>query len=118
VFLKEVPDPVRFGVAEIGPTNYKLHTPNSASILSIKEKPKSPKSNLAVTGCYVYDKHCFEHIRSLKPSARGELEITDLSKRYLEQGKLTATILKDEWIDAGTFESLYRAATIVRERSN
>ncbi len=107
MFLKEVPDPERFGVAEMR---------RDGSILSIEEKPLKPKSNFAVTGSYVYDNRCFEVIRNLKPSARGELEITDVSRWYLEQGDLSATILQDEWIDAGTFESLHRAATIVRER--
>ncbi|MBI3331802.1 NTP transferase domain-containing protein [Candidatus Peregrinibacteria bacterium] len=108
VFLKKVPDPERFGVAQM----------REGKILSIEEKPKKPKSDLAVTGCYVYDHRCFEVIRTMKPSARGELEITDVSRWYLERGELTATILKDEWIDAGTFESLHRAAVVVRERKD
>lgn len=106
VFLKEVPDPKRFGVAEV----------TGEKVMSLEEKPSKPKSNLAVTGCYLYDEHCFEIIRSLKPSARGELEITDLSAAYLAKGALGATILKDEWVDAGTFESLFRAAELVKER--
>ena len=105
VFLKEVPDAERFGVAEV----------NGTEVLSIEEKPKKPKSNYAVTGCYLYDSRCFEIIRNLKPSARGELEITDVSKWCLEQGELTATVLQKEWIDAGTFESLFKAAQTVRD---
>lgn len=106
VFLKKVPDPERFGIAEMKGDN----------VISIEEKPKKPKSNFAVTGCYVYDSRCFQVIREMQPSPRGELEITDVSAWYLSQGELTATILKDEWIDAGTFESLHRAAVLVRER--
>lgn len=103
-FLKEVDDPERFGVAEVA----------NGKVTSIEEKPTNPKSNYAVTGCYLYDSRCFDVIKNMQPSARGELEISDVSKWYLEQGELTATILKDEWIDAGTFESLFRAAQLVR----
>jgi glucose-1-phosphate thymidylyltransferase len=108
VFLTRVPDPHRFGVAEIN---------TKGGILSIEEKPVSPKSDLAITGCYVYDERCFDVIADMKPSSRGELEITDVSRWYMEKGLLQATMLTDEWIDAGTFESLFRAASIVRERS-
>jgi len=106
VFLKEVPDPVRFGVAEV----------KDDRVVSIEEKPAKPKSSLAQTGCYLFDERCFDVIRDLKPSARGELEITDVTKEYLAEGNLAFTILKDEWIDAGTFESLFRASAMVRER--
>lgn len=106
VFLKEVPDPKRFGVAEM----------NDNAVVSIEEKPEQPKSNLAITGCYIYDHRCFDVINSLKPSDRGELEITDVTKWYLEQQELQATILNDEWIDAGTFESLYQAASLARSK--
>ncbi len=104
VFLKEVTDPERFGVAEM----------DGDRVVSIEEKPTNPKSNLAATGCYVYDNHCFEIIKKMKPSARGELEITDVSRGYLENGNLKATILQKDWIDAGTFESLFEAARLVR----
>jgi glucose-1-phosphate thymidylyltransferase len=106
VFLKDVPDPKRFGVAEL----------QGDRVVHIEEKPLHPKTSLAVTGCYVYDNRCFEVIRNLKPSARGEMEITDVSDWYAKRGELTATLLLDEWIDAGTFESLYQAARVVRER--
>ncbi|PIR48373.1 spore coat protein [Candidatus Peregrinibacteria bacterium CG10_big_fil_rev_8_21_14_0_10_55_24] len=106
IFLKEVPDPQRFGVAQV----------RGETVVALEEKPKEPKSNLAQTGCYLFDHRCFEVIRSLKPSARGELEITDVSRWYMEQGELSATTLSDEWLDAGTFESLFRAAQLVRER--
>ena len=106
IFLKEVPDPERFGVVEI----------EGDRVVSIEEKPQQPKSNLAHTGCYLYDARCFEIARSLTPSARGELEISDISKWYLDQNELTASILQDEWIDSGTFESLFKAAKLVRAR--
>ncbi|MBM3230714.1 NTP transferase domain-containing protein [Candidatus Peregrinibacteria bacterium] len=106
VFLKHVTDPERFGVAVV----------QGNTITSIEEKPTKPKGDLAVTGCYVYDHRCFDVIRNLMPSSRGEYEITDVSHWYMEKGELTATILKDEWIDAGTFESLFQAAALVRER--
>ncbi len=115
VFLKEVPDPERFGVAEVRSSLTTDHSPLT-TVVSIEEKPSVPRSNLAVTGCYLYDARCFDFIRTQEPSPRGELEITDVSRRYLELGELQASVLTDEWIDAGTFESLYRAATVVRER--
>lgn len=106
IFLKEVPDASRFGVVEV----------QNGKPVSIEEKPTNPKSNLAQTGCYLYDARAFEVIANLKPSARNEFEITDVTKWYLEQGELTCSTLQDEWIDAGTFESLYHAAKVVRER--
>lgn len=106
LFLKEVHDPERFGVAQM----------KNGRVESIEEKPLKPKSNLAVTGCYVYDNRCFDFIRTMKPSSRGELEISDVSRWYVELGVAEATILKEEWIDAGTFESLFLAATIVRKK--
>ena len=126
LFLKEVPDPERFGVAEISKPETRnqpfeaLTGPQAPSgkpettVLSLEEKPAKPKSNLAVTGCYLYDRRCFDLIKKMKPSARGELEITDLSESYRKLRELTATILKDEWVDAGTFESLFKAAMLVR----
>ncbi len=106
IFLKEVPDPSRFGVAEVG----------GERILSIEEKPKHPKSSYAVTGLYLYDKTVFDVIRSLKPSERGELEITDVNNRYIESGVMGYTIVEGYWTDAGTFESLSRANDFVRGR--
>jgi glucose-1-phosphate thymidylyltransferase len=114
VFLKEVPDPERFGVAEIDAS--KTADPTDIPVLSLEEKPAHPRSRYAVTGCYLYDTHCFEIIRNLAPSARGELEITDVSAAYLAQGRLRATLLQEEWVDAGTFESLFRATEIARTR--
>lgn len=106
ILLKEVENPERFGVAEI----------KDGKIVSIIEKPKKPPSNLAVTGIYMYDKYAFDIIRTLKPSDRGELEITDVNNRYLEEGKLTFGIMEGWWTDAGTFESLLRANNLVYEK--
>ncbi len=105
VLLKEVEDPHRFGVAEI----------NDGKIINIIEKPKSPISKLAVTGIYFYDHTVFDFIKSLKPSERGELEITDVNNMYLKRGDLTHDELKGWWTDAGTFESLRRASNLVAE---
>lgn len=104
VFLKEVPDPRRFGVAEV----------NGSRILSIEEKPQAPKSNLAVTGLYLYDARVFEIIRTLKPSGRGELEITDVNNAYVWKGEMKYSVLSGFWSDAGTFDSLMRASMMVQ----
>ncbi len=106
LFLKEVHDPERFGVA----------TMKGDCVASIEEKPLKPKSNLAVTGCYVYDNDCYAFIKKMKPSKRGELEISDVSRWYAKRGEAIGTMLQEEWIDAGTFESLFRAAELVRAR--
>jgi len=98
VFLKVVPDPKRFGVPVI----------RKGKITKIEEKPKKPKSNYAVTGLYLYDKKVFDYIRKLKPSGRGELEITDVNNLYARAGKLKWALLPGFWSDAGTFESLFR----------
>lgn len=103
LLLKKVPDPERFGVAEL----------KGGKVSRIVEKPKRPKSDWAVAGIYMYDSHVFEIIKTLKPSGRGELEITDVNNRYLERGELEYDCLKGYWTDAGTFESLYRASRIV-----
>ena len=104
IFLKEVADPERFGVPEL----------RGARVVKIEEKPKRPKSNFAVTGFYVYDAKVFDHIRDLKPSARRELEVSDLNNLYLKAGKLTFSELKGEWYDAGSsFESLFRVNALV-----
>jgi len=106
VFLKAVPDPERFGVAEM----------RKGNVISIEEKPETPKSNLAVTGLYMYDHTVFEKIRRLQPSARNELEVTELNKAYLREGTLRAEILNGDWIDAGTFESLFTASEMARRQ--
>ncbi len=107
ILLKEVHDPQRFGVAEVD---------KSGKVLSIVEKPKEPKSNLAVIGVYMYDAHVYEIISTLKPSARGELEITDVNNAYLSEGTLTSSTIEGWWTDAGTFPSLYRASRLVAEQ--
>jgi glucose-1-phosphate thymidylyltransferase len=104
IFLKEVPDSNRFGVAEI----------QGERIISIEEKPAAPKSNLAVTGLYIYDTEVFDVIHTLKPSARGELEITDVNNEFIRTGKMSYSVLSGFWSDAGTFESLFRASELVR----
>jgi len=103
ILLKRVPDPQRFGVAEV----------KGGKVAHIEEKPERPRSPYAVTGIYLYDAQVFDIIRTLTPSARGELEITDVNNRYLEQGQLTYEILKGWWTDAGTFASLHRAGNLV-----
>lgn len=105
ILLKEVPDPHRFGVAEL----------KGDHIIRIEEKPKQPKSKYAVIGIYFYDSTVFDFIKTLKPSERGELEITDVNNRYIEQGKMTYDILEGWWTDAGTFESLLRANLLVAQ---
>jgi glucose-1-phosphate thymidylyltransferase len=107
VFAKQIPDPQRFGVIEFG---------KDGKVLSIEEKPEQPKSNFAQVGFYMFDNRVSAFAKSLKPSARGELEIVDLAKCYLKEGSLAVEKLDGEWIDAGTFESLYRASTLVREK--
>lgn len=105
VLLKEVQDASRFGVAEL----------HGQRIVSIEEKPKQPKSNQAVTGIYLYDNTVFDKCRTLEPSDRGELEITDVNNAYIREGKMTYDLLEGWWTDAGTFESLLRAANLVSQ---
>jgi glucose-1-phosphate thymidylyltransferase len=105
ILLKEVQDADRFGVADI----------RGDHVVGIEEKPKKPKSNYAVIGIYLYDASVFEKIRRLKPSGRGELEITDVNNFYIEERKLTYELLDGWWTDAGTFESLLRANNLVAE---
>jgi glucose-1-phosphate thymidylyltransferase len=102
ILLKEVPDPERFGVAEL----------RDGKVISIEEKPKQPKSNYCVTGFYCYDNQVFEIIKNLKPSHRGELEITDVNNLYVKQGSMTYKMIKGEWTDAGTFDSLLKASNL------
>lgn len=105
IMLKEVPDPERFGVAEI----------TDGRLVNIVEKPKSPRSNLAVIGIYLYDATVFEIVKTLKPSERGELEITDVNNAYVRNGTMTWEMLDGWWTDAGTFESLLRASVLVSQ---
>jgi len=105
LFLKSVPDPERFGVATV----------EADRVVAIVEKPTAPETSLAVTGCYMYDARVFDVVRSLAPSGRGELEITDVNNRYIEWGELRHRELSGWWTDAGTVESLHRAAALVAE---
>jgi glucose-1-phosphate thymidylyltransferase len=105
ILLKEVPDPQRFGVAEL----------MGDRIIRIEEKPKKPKSQYAVIGIYLFDQEVFNIIRTLKPSERGELEITDVNNAYIENRLMTWDILEGWWTDAGTFESLLRANQLVAQ---
>ncbi|HOC46377.1 MAG TPA: sugar phosphate nucleotidyltransferase, partial [Syntrophorhabdaceae bacterium] len=105
IMLKEVPDPERFGVAEI----------ENDRLVNIIEKPKNPRSNLAVIGIYLYDARVFDIVKTLKPSDRGELEITDVNNAYVRDGTMTWEMLDGWWTDAGTFESLLRASVLVAQ---
>jgi len=105
ILLKEVQDAERFGVAEV----------SGDRIVGIEEKPSKPKSNLAVTGIYMYDATVFDKIKTLVPSGRGELEITDVNNAYIREGNMTFSYLDGWWTDAGTFESLLRAANLVAQ---
>ena len=106
VLLKEVRDPERFGVADL----------KGKKIVSIEEKPNKPKSDLAVTGVYMYDENVFDIIETLKPSKRGELEITDVNNAYIQRGELEFDVLDGWWTDSGTFDSLLRANQLVAEK--
>ncbi len=107
ILLKQVHDPQRYGVAEV----------KHGKILGIDEKPQRPRSDLAVTGIYFYDPSVFDLIRKLKPSARGELEITDVNNGYLKKGELRYDVMSGWWTDAGTFESLQLANELVYRTS-
>ncbi len=106
IMLKEVDDPERFGVAEL----------RGEKVVAIEEKPKHPRSNLAVIGIYMYDARVFEVIKTLEPSDRGELEITDVNNWYIRDGSMTYEVLAGWWTDAGTFDSLRKASNLVAER--
>jgi glucose-1-phosphate thymidylyltransferase len=105
ILLKKVTDPQRFGVPEI----------DGDKVLRIEEKPAEPKSEYAVTGIYFYDPTVFDIIKTLKPSGRGELEITDVNNHFIDRGEMTWNELEGWWTDAGTFESLLRASNLVAE---
>jgi len=103
IYLKEVEDPERFGVA----------TMKDEKVVAITEKPRKPASNYAVTGIYIYDKTVFDRIRKLKPSRRGEIEITEVNDEYVKEGRMDAHYVNGFWSDAGTFKSLFRASEMV-----
>ena len=104
MFLKKVPDPQRYGVPVFDAKNPK-------KIIGIEEKPKVPKSTYASTGLYIFDSKCFDYIRTLKPSKRGELEITDLQNKYIKAGTMNWEVLQEFWTDAGQFETLFLAGS-------
>lgn len=106
IMLKQVSDPQRFGVAEL----------NGKKIIGIEEKPKKPKTNYCVTGIYFYDNEVFHVIKTLKPSSRGELEITDVNNYYIKKGTMTWNELKEWWSDAGTFESYKTVNRLVTQK--
>lgn len=105
IFVKRVHDPERYGVAELDSNN---------NVVNIVEKPKSPKTNLAVTGLYLYDETVFDKIETLKPSARGELEVTDLNMLYVREGTCKAHTLNGYWNDMGTFDSILETSNFVK----
>ena len=106
ILIKEVPNPERFGVVEF----------DGDKIIDIAEKPEKPKTSYVVTGIYMYDAKVFDIIKTLKPSGRGELEITDVNNAYIKKGQLEYSKLDGWWTDAGTFESLFRASQLVAEK--
>ncbi|MBD3296187.1 MAG: spore coat protein, partial [Candidatus Omnitrophica bacterium] len=106
LLVKEVEHPERFGVVDF----------DGDKIISIEEKPREPKTNYVVTGIYMYDNRVFDMVRGLKPSARGELEITDVNNMYIESGDLEYSRLDGWWTDAGTFNSLLYASRLVAEK--
>jgi glucose-1-phosphate thymidylyltransferase len=105
ILIQEVHDPNRYGVAEL----------QDGNIISIEEKPQNPKSNYAVTGIYMFDSSVFSIVKTLKPSGRGELEITDVNNAYIERNQLTYDILQGWWTDAGTHESLTKANELAKD---
>ena len=107
IFLKEVPDAYRFGVVELD---------NDGNVINIEEKPKNPKTNYAQTGLYLYDSSVFDIIRTLKPSERGELEITDVNNIYVKKKMIDSKFVKGFWSDAGTFESMNKSSNYIREK--
>ena len=108
ILIKKVPDPERFGVASL----------QDGRVIRIEEKPRRPKSDTIVTGIYLYDSQVFKIIKTLKPSGRGELEITDVNNRYIKQGQMTYGVLKGFWSDCGTFDSLLRASQLIAHQEN
>lgn len=107
IFAKKVPDANRFGVVEFD---------KNKKVISVEEKPEKPKSEYAITGLYIYDNSVIKKTKSLKPSGRGELEITDINNLYLEAGTMDVAFVDGEWFDTGTFESMHQAIEFVRDK--
>ena len=105
IFLKETKEAKRFGVAEI----------KGEKVINVEEKPKNPKTNYAVTGFYIYDSKVFDIIKRLKPSKRGELEITDVNNHYIKNNEMRFSMVKGFWSDAGTFDSLLKASELIKD---
>ncbi len=105
IFAKEVEDPKRFGVVEFD---------QKMKALSIQEKPENPKSNFAIPGLYIFDNRVVDFAKSVEPSARGEIEITEIQQRYLDLGELDVRTFNGQWVDAGTFESLHAAGDLAK----
>jgi len=118
ILIKKVPDPERFGVVEFSAAGGSAFGGNKKKnrIIKIAEKPKKPKTHYAVTGIYMYDGRVFDIVKSLKPSARGELEITDVNNAYIKHGQMEYDVLSGFWTDSGTFESLLRASNLVARK--
>lgn len=110
MFIKEVSDPERYGVPVFDLKNPK-------KIIKVEEKPEKPKSPYASTGLYLFDNKCFDYIRTCKPSARGELEITDVQNQYIKEGKLKWELLQGFWTDSGKFETLFQASKYWAEKA-
>lgn len=108
IFLKKVPDPHRFGIAEFD---------KQGRVVGIEEKPKEPKSDYAVTGCYIYDSSVFEKLLDNKLSARGEFEIGHVNNKYAKEGTLNSVSLKKKWFDVGTFDSLLGASVHMKKKN-
>jgi len=108
ILIKKVPDPERFGVVNF----------HGSKVVDIEEKPRRPKTNYVVTGIYMYDSEVFDIIKNLKPSKRGELEITDVNNAYIKQGTMMFDILRGWWTDAGTFDSLLKANNLIADMEN
>lgn len=106
IFLQETHEANRFGVASLD---------ENGMVTKVVEKPNEPETNYAVTGCYLYDSHVFNIIKTLKPSHRGELEITDVNNAYIAKGEMQSSIINGYWTDAGTFDSLFKASELARK---
>ena len=107
ILIKQVPDPERFGVVVF----------RGGKVLAVEEKPKRPKSDYIVTGVYMYDPQVFDIVKTLKPSGRGELEITDVNNAYIRKGQMACSVLRGWWSDCGTFDSLLRASQLLAKKA-
>lgn len=119
IFLKPVSDPYLFEeINGVRKAKYGIAELNGNAVIGVEEKPAKPKTNYAVTGAYIYDNNVFDIIKTLKPSARGELEITDVNNAYISKGNMKCSIINGSWTDAGSIKTLYRATRLVRNWRN